>query len=230
MSKMISWDRDFSTINITDKDMLPNSYQIKLHIDITSDSLLKQNICFERIKFFIDYVVDKSVLVHKAHKKLKSIKKVINKQQWIELPTPVYDQSLGIALYCKLTAITYPHMDIKALEINSELGDDVNYVYEDDMGLGVYNKSKWFKQYDFLDPWWHREDMAAYDKIDKLEDGKITWYTGPLKWEDIGLGFDQNYKAKDEKVVDEALKNNVLQFPTKWTPKVIDGGLDKPTK
>ena len=70
---MISWDRDFSTINITDKDMLPNSYQIKLHIDITSDSLLKQNICFERIKFFIDYVVDKSVLVHKAHKKLKSI-------------------------------------------------------------------------------------------------------------------------------------------------------------
>ena len=71
---------------------------------------------------------------------------------------------------------------------------------------------------------------AAYDKIDKLEDGKITWYTGPLKWEDIGLGFDQNYKAKDEQVVDEALKNNVLQFPTKWTPKVIDGGLDKPTK
>ena len=38
-------------------------------------------------------------------------------------------------------------MDIKALEINSELGDDVNYVYEDDMGLGVYNKSKWFTNY-----------------------------------------------------------------------------------
>ena len=39
----------------------------------------------------------------------------------------------------------------------------------------------------------------------------------------------KNYNDKNSEV-DEALKNNVLQFPTKWTPKVIDGGLDKPTK
>jgi len=222
--KMISWDRDFNTINVTDKDMLPNSYSLKLHVDITTDDLLKQNICFERIKFFIDFVVDKSVVVNKSYKKLASLKKATPKQQWVELPTAVYDQSLGVALYCKLSAITYPHMDIKAVEISSELGDDVNYVFEDDQGIGIYNKENWFKQYDFLDPWWHRADMSAYDKLDKSSEGKVTWYTGPLKWEDIGLSFDQNFKQEDEKVVEKAMKDNVLKFPTRWTPKVIEGG------
>ena len=115
-------------------------------------------------------------------------------------------------------------MDIKAVEINSDLGDDVNYVFEDDQGIGVYKKENWFKQYDFLDPWWHRDDMSAYDKLDKSDEGKVTWYTGPLKWEDIGLSFDQNFKQEDEKVVEKAMKDNVLNFPSKWTPRVIDGG------
>ena len=44
-------------------------------------------------------------------------------------------QSLGVALYCKLSSNNLSHMDIskKAVEINSELGDDVNYVFEDDL-------------------------------------------------------------------------------------------------
>ena len=51
-AKMISWDRDFTTINVTDKDMLPNAYQLKLHVDITTDDLLKQNIVLNVSKFY----------------------------------------------------------------------------------------------------------------------------------------------------------------------------------
>ena len=225
---LLSWDRDFRTINLSEKDMVPNEYFIKLHIEVTTNELIKQNICFERIKFFTDFVADKTVMTFKGHKKLASLKKLTKKQQWMELPSHVFDQSVGIAMYCKLQAITYPYFDIKAVEISSDRGDNVNYVYEDDQPLGVYDKSRWFKKYDFLDPWWHRSDLATYDKITKLDDGQVTWYNGPVSWQDIGLAFNQNYKEEDGKKVDEVMKNNILNFPTKWTPKIIDGRLDNP--
>ena len=225
LAKMINWTREFTSTVITEKNIVPNNYDIRLHLLIKDTNLVRQNVAFERIKFFTDFVLHNSAFIDHKCKRKTSIRKQFPSLNLVELPGHVFDQSVGIALFCKLETICGGVIEIKATELSSDTGDGVAYVYEDDQPLMMYDKKKWFKQYDFLDPWWFREDVATYDKITKEDDGKVHWYEGMFKWDDIGLGWNNNPNPIDKKV--DEMKEKILKGPWKWQPRVIPGGKDK---
>jgi hypothetical protein len=227
---MVNWQRDFVSLIITDSTLVPNNYDLRLHIEILAPDLLTQNVCFERIKFFTDYIIHGSAFIDHKHKEIKTLDKKFPGTNLIKMPCHVFDQAIGIMLFCKLQAICENHVSIKAVELSSEVGDNVSYVIEEGQDLIMFHKSKWFKQYKFLDPWWHRGDMATYDKVtsEKVEgkENKVSWYQGHMTWDEIGLGWKQAQNPIDKAVK----KDSILKGPWKWKPVVIDGGktFDKP--
>ena len=225
LAKMINWTREFTSLVISDKTILPNNYEIRLHILIKSNNLLKQNVAFERVKFFTDFLLHNSAFIDYKSKRKTSIRKQFPALNLIELPTHVFDQAVAIALFCKLESICEGIFEIKAIEVSSDVGDQVSYVYEDDQPLLMSERTKWFMQYDFLDPWWFRPALATYDKVTKnKEDQKVEWYDGTFNWEDIGLSWESKQNPIDKKVSE--LSKKVIKGPWRWQPKVIPGGKD----
>ena len=91
LAKMINWTREFTSTVISDKTILPNNYDIRLHILIKSNNLLKQNVAFERVKFFTDFLLHNSAFIDYKSKRKTSIRKQFPALNLIELPTHVFD-------------------------------------------------------------------------------------------------------------------------------------------
>lgn len=150
-----------------------------LFMDVMTDSITDQNIAMDRLKFFIQEVLDSCVFVHNTENKI--IEKFTDAGLRVcSLPDEVYDQIITVLLYYKLNAITEGKLHITNIELESELSDGVGFVWEAET-----------VEVPFGQGWWTDNTLSINDKPIK-KDKVVKLVKKKCDWTSLGLDFKSN--------------------------------------
>ncbi len=198
------------TMVFVDDIMLINNYNIEIGFDTSTSNPVLHDIAFEKISMFFEVIFPNSIII--THEDFKN-KKVKFNNNYIELYEMLNDQTLGSAIFCKLTAMVGEDLDIVYVKISSSLGKKINYTINEagpEIHTLLPNKEDWWENADIKnEPWWMRPDPATYDEV--LEGNEI--YHGEFSWEEH---FEEDIKEA----------KNISDPKNKF--KIIDGGKDDP--
>lgn len=121
-----------------------NNYQVTLDLTTVSQDQEEHIVCLNRIKHFVYVELDSTVFINQkdtvAAKALATAGIKIT-----PLPEEPIDQVVGMILFNKLNAITEGRVVVRAIDICSDLGDNIHYLHSDaelstiDFGAGWWN-------------------------------------------------------------------------------------------
>jgi hypothetical protein len=191
-----------------DNMLLVNNYRFEIGFDTSTANPLLHDIAFEKIDLFFNAIFPNSIIITHEDFQKKTVKYNNN---YVELYDMLNDQSLGSALFCKLTAMVGEDLDIIYLKISSSLGKRITYTINEagpEIHTLLPNKDDWWENKEIKNqPWWMRPDPATYDEI--LEGDDI--YKGEFTWEEH---FQEDLEEA------ENISNPKNKF------KIINGGKD----
>lgn len=177
MNVRLTYDVDFLSINAIHDRIFPNSYTVKVNLLTISDDSSIQNIAFQRLKFFINEMVNNGLFVDSGHPRLNEFISLLP-HKIILLPEPAFDQTIGMVLYCKLNAILNNEMIVDEIVISSTEGDHVGYSIDENDNFAAFADSQ-LKKKNFV-PWWKREDITTVDTKTTIQ--KFNWADIELSW------------------------------------------------
>lgn len=190
-----------------DTGVIMNTYSIDLQMITKSTNQVDQNIAMERCKYIIYEQFSDSIIFGKDHNK-GVIKKYEDADfRTIVLPDEAADQIVGLALYCKLQAVTEDVMDILDISIRSTMGGGISYLHNDEETTGPYEK-----------PGWWTDAGPSCTTIPKARKKVVTlnnptWKSLDLDWDD-GEADEPVIEIKLEKQVEKVdnIGENVVEF------------------
>jgi hypothetical protein len=183
-----------------------NTYSVDLQMITKSSNHVDQNIAMERLKYIIYEQFADAIILGSEHKKLAKKYQDVGFRTII-LPDEPADQLTGLALYCKLQAVTEDVIDILDISIRSSIGGGVSYLHHDEETLGPYE----------TDGWWSdsgpscSQSTPTKKKVVKLNNP--TWKSLELDWDDgetEDIVIEVKLEKKKEKV--EHSSENVVEF------------------
>jgi len=139
----IGWSPTFTTGVYFDTGVIMNSYSVDLQIITKSTNQVDQNIAMERCKYIIYEQFSDAIIFGKAHKSLTKKYEEVDFRT-IVLPDEPADQIVGLALYCKLQAVTEDVMDILDISIRSTMGGGISYLHHDEETVGPFENTGWW--------------------------------------------------------------------------------------
>ena len=98
------------------------------------------------------------------------------------IPEAPFDQSVAIALFCKLNAICENKLLITDITVTSSLSDNVKYLFDSEDAFGPFDEDGWWNE---TTPIWFEQD------IEQDVDDKVVQFKPNLTWEDINLGWEE---------------------------------------
>ena len=189
-----------------DTGVVMNTYSVDLQMITKSPNHVDQNIAMERLKYIIYEQFADAIILGSEHKKLAKKYQDVGFRTII-LPDEPADQLTGLALYCKLQAVTEDVIDILDISIRSSIGGGVSYLHHDEETLGPYEK----------DGWW--TDVGPNVSSAPSSRKKVVTLNGPT-WKSLDLDWDDGeteetiikikLEKKKEKV--EHSGENVVEF------------------
>ena len=175
------WLTETDCMVFVDDMILQNHYKFEVGFDTCSANITLHDIAFEKIEMFFDILLSNSIIITKNDFESK---KFNFKNNYIELPSMLNDQTLGCLIYSKLIALVGEDLDINYLKITSSLGKNIRYHIDMDspeIHSLMPTKAEWWDSDDIkFNPWWLRDDPATYDQLLSDED----LYKGEFSWED----------------------------------------------
>lgn len=183
-----------------------NTYSVDLQMITKSSNHVDQNIAMERLKYIVYEQFADAIILGSAHQKLAKKYQDVGFRTII-LPDEPADQLTGLALYCKLQAVTEDVIDILDISIRSSIGGGVSYLHHDEETLGPYEN----------DGWWSdvgpscSQSTPTKKKVVKLNNP--TWKSLELDWDDgetEDIVIEVKLEKKKEKV--EHSGENVVEF------------------
>jgi hypothetical protein len=118
-------------------------YDITMSMLVETESIREQNIAMDRIIYFLDEIIQNSVLVNTD--KPDIIKKYQSAGLKVcELPGEPYDQILAMVLLLKLNHITEERLKITDLVIGSSLSDGVRFNIVSEIAESAFNGNYWW--------------------------------------------------------------------------------------
>lgn len=209
----LSWTTGWDCVLAYEDQLLPNSYTVTVHFDITTDNTEEQTIAFDRIKYFIDRVLTDSIFTciddennmfyHKNYK-----------QKLVTFPVAPQDMSVVSALFAKFNAITAGRINLEKIDLHSTQGGNIVLHFDVDFA----QESSMLKNHEFIEAsgktvWWFRDDIGSADFFALNEDSKdITMIIDVTDWEGTDLEWPD---PKDKKLKKDA---------SNWNPTIIPGG------
>jgi hypothetical protein len=184
-----------------------------------SDDPTIQNVAFDRIRFFLNEIMQNGILVDSSCPKLNDLLK-LSPDRLIVLPEQPFDQVVGMALFCKLNAIMNEEIIIDEVELSSDEGSGIIYHVDESDDMSDFTETSKKKK---ISPWWNREDLTTFDTKKPPED--FDWGSIGLDWEqnsdDLEIEFDPEAGMNDdEPVVDLSVTPSLKDF----NPTVVSGG------
>lgn len=163
-----------------------NHYTATVNIITVSDDTDQQNIAYERIKLWVNRVLDSSILIDQDDPALKIWQST--GARVIALPEEPVDQIIGIMLYLKLNSIMENRMVISDVEISSTVGDHTGYLhnYNESVGQDLIQPGWWLDSR----PLWHLENS-------RKSRGKVVNLDRIPEWSDYGLEWEDSIDKKD---------------------------------
>lgn len=173
-----------------------NSYDVILKILTVSTDHDEQNIAYERMKYWIDYILQDSVLIDEHSEKLPAYQET--GQRLIVIPEEPVDQLIGIMLYLKINAIMEKRMVITEVELSSAVGEDISYTHIAGEELGPLG----------VDGWWSdSRPVWSWTKKKQTEDKVIEMDRMP-EWGDLDLDWATEDKEKSTVVFADFSRND----------------------
>jgi hypothetical protein len=182
---------------VVDNMLVPNVYNVSYSFRVNTADFEQQNIAFNRIKHLFDVRFGNSLILSRRHPKWKTLTKYDN--NIVVMPEEPADFTVACAIFRKLQAVVGDRFQILLVQLNSGIGDQVEYFItkdDDDEMEGM------LEGLDDKEVWWN-------DSTPNLN--KIQNY---VSWSSFGLDWDTP-KEKTELPLAK-----ILQF----NPKVIEGG------
>jgi hypothetical protein len=202
----IGWSPTFTTGVYFDTGVIMNSYSVDLQIITKSTNQVDQNIAMERCKYIIYEQFSDAIIFGKAHKSLTKKYEEVDFRT-IVLPDEPADQIVGLALYCKLQAVTEDVMDILDISIRSTMGGGISYLHHDEETVGPFENTGWWTD--------SRPGCITIPKAGKkvVTLNNPTWKNLDLDWDD-GEAEEPVIEIKLEKQVEKVdnTGENVVEF------------------
>jgi hypothetical protein len=167
-----------------DNSLQMNNYVVRINLYTNSTDPISQNIAFERLKYFVYYELDSSILIDQNQNEQCS-QFVASGLRITTMPGAPVDQLVGIMLYYKLNAIMEQRLVITDVEISSNLGENLVYLHDEDENTDDIVKPEWWITTDLA----HCDsDLAQSDKVVAIKRNS-TWHELELDWPvDVTVG------------------------------------------
>ena len=143
MNVRLQYDVDFLAGIYYDERLQLNSYSVSLSMLTKTIDPVETNIAMERLKFFMNGVIDNTVFINQAHTDQAETLLYLGANV-TTLPEEPVDQIIGMMLYYKLNAIMEGRIEITQLDINSVLGDNVWYLHDEEDSPGPFATKGWW--------------------------------------------------------------------------------------
>ena len=171
------------------EQFLVNYYGFDISMITTTISSEEQNIAYDRMKFFIDHVLDNSILICESNPLLETYQKT--GARLIVLPEEPVDQVVGMMLYLKLNSIMENRMVVTDVELWSRVGDSISYLHSGGESLGLLAQGGW----------WSDARPCWYLPQEKTTPGKIVSLDRMPEWKDCDLDWDDASNDQENSVV-----------------------------
>jgi hypothetical protein len=167
-----------------------NLYHVDIDFQIETSSMKEQNIALERIKYFINDIIDNSILIKDSQTEM------IEKYQSADfkicaLPEDPYDQIIAIMLLVKGNTITEGKLVITDISITSRLSDNVFCNHSIEEFVGPFKEQGWWLE--------NNDKINSFKPSKSKKIVKLTKTT--TSWEDLFLGWEENVSNYTSEVV-----------------------------
>jgi len=183
----VKYDYNFLAGYFKDDSIEFNSYNLLLHLYLTDQSELDNQIAFRRMDLIIHDIVDNCVFVNEDDiARIDELNSIGMRILTVSEPGPI-DQIVQITLVDKLNAVTEGHLKIFESEIASLRGGFVKYIYysndqdELEYALVSADPTKWWND---LHPRFTPIDMSA--KVFNFKH-LMSWKELDLQWEEDNI-------------------------------------------
>lgn len=166
---------DLLAVLVYDDESVINQYTFTISAIAVTDDPEELQTAFNRIYYWLVNVFNHAVLID-AGNPLINVYKQTNLKV-ISFPMIPSDQVVGVAVYCKLNAITEGKIEITDIEISSTNGEDVIYLHNFEETLGPMAETGWWQDTSVK---WFVED-TDHDKIVRLK-SVDDWNDLDLAW------------------------------------------------
>ena len=166
-----------------------NNYVVRIHLYTNSASPVDQNTAFERLKYFVYYELDSSILLDQAEAE-QCAQFGSAGLKITPMPGPPFDQLVGIMLYYKLNAIMEQRLVITDVEISSSMGENLVYLHDEDEDTT-----------DIVKPgWWTSADLVHCD-TDLSQSDKVVSINRTGSWHELDLAWPTDTKVESGNIV-----------------------------
>lgn len=158
-----------------------NNYLLDLDFNVESESVREQNIALERVKYFLNYVLQNSIFIDESEDEY--IQKYMDADLKVcTLPEEPYDQIIGIMLIAKLNSINEGKLVVTDISISSTMSDGVWCKHSIEENLGPFNERGW----------WKESNVKICDVKRKNKSKKVLKLVKHnISWEELYLGWDE---------------------------------------
>lgn len=158
-----------------------NAYDLTLSLLIETDSVREQNVCVERISYFIDELFKNCIFIYAGEGMAKE-QYHASSIRICELPEEPYDQLVGMVIMQKLNAILEKRMKLTDMVISSSMSDGVRYTIISEISENVLDGNFW----------WNKNDMTLCDSTGKFcdRDNVVSLFSND-EWENLGLSWKE---------------------------------------
>lgn len=149
----------------------------------------QQNIAYERMKYWVNYILQDSVLISEASEKLDAYR--ATGQRLIIMPEDPVDQIVGIMLYLKLNAMMENRMVVAEIELSSGIGEDIVYSHCAGDALGPMG----------VDNWWVDPRPVWAETKKKPTGSKVIELDRMPEWGDLDLDWNAGQEKENSTVL-----------------------------
>lgn len=181
MNTRIERDFCFQTGLYFEDKFYIGAYDITLSMLVETESIKEQNIAMDRMNYFLNEVVQHSILVNSNRQD------VIRKYQDIdlnvcELPGEPYDQILAMVLLLKLNSVAENRLKITDLVIGSSLTDGVRFNIVSEVAESAFSGNYWWNSPCTA---MNSRDYEMYDHSKVIKLFTDDWVNLGLSWRDM---------------------------------------------
>ena len=190
----------FGSAIVHNDQFVVNDYTVTITMSTATDDHAHQNIAYERMKYWFDYVMYHAIMISSQDPKLTQW--LATEQRILILPTEPVDQMVGYMLFKKLSAIVENKFVITDLEISSTAGDDMVYLHSGDELL---------LELPSLPIWWDESKPTWFETTKRRGTNKIVKLDRVPEWKEIDLGFDHGEDKKTNDSDSTVVKLNFIK-------------------
>jgi hypothetical protein len=167
-----------------------NLYNFEITMNVYTDDTYAQNIAVSRLDFFLDILMEDSVIVCADNTDI--IQKYTDAGLKVcTTPEQPYDQIVAMVVLLKLNTIMEGHLFVTDIHFTSALGNGITFELQHELAEAMTP----------IKGWWTRNDMSICDM--PKEKSNVIELKNPMSWESVKLSFKN---PNNEETVDTTVE------------------------